>query len=62
MITRSHLPMIFADQMITTGYFAMILPGLKFRVIAVNRPSIMSTPGAEMSCSSQAACPAQRQF
>jgi site-specific recombinase XerD len=23
--------MIFADQMITTGYFAMILPGLKFR-------------------------------
>jgi hypothetical protein len=54
--------MIFADQMITTGYFAMILPGLKFRVIAVNRPSIMSTPGAEMSCSSQAACPAQHQF
>jgi hypothetical protein len=40
------------------NYFATILPGLKFRPgsIAVNSPSIMCTPGAEMSCSSHAAC------
>ena len=40
------------------SYLATILPGLKLRPgsIAANSPSIMCTPGAEMSCSSQGAC------
>ena len=43
---------------IQVGYFAMILPGLKLLLgsIALNSPSIMCTPGAEMSCSNHAAC------
>jgi hypothetical protein len=40
------------------SYFGMILPGVEIPTgsMAVNSPSIVWTPGAEMSCSSQAAC------
>ncbi len=39
-------------------YWTTILPGLKLLPgsIAANSPSIMCTPGAEMSCSSHGAC------
>ena len=39
------------------GALSGMLSGVSFV-----RPSIMSTPGAEMSCSSQAACAARHQF
>src|SRR5918993_433451 len=41
-----------------TGYLTTILPGLKLPPgsMAENNPSIMCTPGAEMSCSSHGAC------
>src|SRR3712207_2078099 len=54
-VARAPLPQLGRRRF---GYLATILPGLKLRPgsIAANRPSIMCTPGAEMSCSSQAAC------
>ena len=53
-----NIPRSVGRRQGSSGYFGMILPGLRFRPgsMAVNNPSIMCTPGAEMSCSSHAAC------